>query len=54
MGSLVFFPDLSEFALSFFPFSLLLAIGLPYFILIMFRCVLCIPYLCKTFSMKGC
>ena len=46
-------PHLNRIALSFFPFSLMLVIGLPYIAFIVFRNVFCIPDLSKTFITKG-
>ncbi|ERE73930.1 PHD finger-like domain-containing protein 5A-like protein [Cricetulus griseus] len=47
-------PDFRGNALSFSPFSLMLAIGLVYIAFIMFRYVPVIPILSKIFIMKGC
>ena len=47
-------PNFSGNALTFFPFSLMLAIGLLFIALIMFKYVLCIPDFYNTFNMKRC
>ena len=47
-------PDFRGNALSFSPFSLMLAIGLVYIAFIMFRYDPVIPVLSKVFIMKGC
>ena len=47
-------PDFSGIAMSFSPFSLMLAVGLLYIVFIMLKYVPYIPILSKTFFMKGC
>ncbi|ERE65456.1 hypothetical protein H671_xg20225 [Cricetulus griseus] len=47
-------PDFRGIASSFFPFILMLAIGLLYIAFIMLRYVPVIPDFSKTFIMKGC
>ena len=52
-GQSCLFPDFIVIAFSFFPSSLMLAIKLLCIAFIMFRYVLCMPDLSKTFIMKG-
>ena len=47
-------PDFRGITLSFSPFSLMLAVSLLYIAFIIFRYVPVIPYISKTFIMKGC
>jgi hypothetical protein len=47
-------PDFSRISSSFSPFSLMLAIGLLYIALAMFRYMACIPDSFNVFSMKAC
>ena len=52
-GQPAFVPDFRGIALSFSPFSLMLAIGLLYIAFIIFRYVPCILALTKSFIRKG-
>ena len=53
-GQYCLVPDFSGIALNSAPFNLMLAVGLLYIALIIFRYVSRIPDIFKTFFMKGC